>query len=273
MGGFGNQIFQYSFGKVLEKKGYKVYFDSSNYVTRKLENNSIPMDRELIFSPKFFDFEEVNNNIRNLMTVFNTTKISQSILSPVRFFNDKNYEILNPRLINKFTGYWQNIEVVKQHKNFIIKKLSNNKVLKEGFSKSPESGSCLIHVRRGDYLATNEALSINFYQEALQELSNKIENFNYSIYTDDYEWAKKQKIFCDAKRIKKSTSSIKDTIQDFAEMITFENFLVGNSTFPLVASILGSTSKSLIAVADPWFRNSHKNFGFRDNWIKITNKI
>ena len=145
--------------------------------------------------------------------------------------------------------------------------------LKESFSKSPESGSCLLHIRRGDYLATKEALTINFYQKALEELSNKIENFNYSIYTDDYEWAKKQKIFCDAKRIKKSSSSIKDTIQDFAEMITFENFLVGNSTFPLVASILGSTSKSLIAVADPWFRNSHKNFGFRDNWIKITNKI
>ena len=54
MGGFGNQIFQYSFGKDLEKKGFKVYFDSSNYVTRKFENNTIPVDRELIFSPRFF---------------------------------------------------------------------------------------------------------------------------------------------------------------------------------------------------------------------------
>ena len=273
MGGFGNQIFQYSFGKDLEKKGFKVYFDSSNYVTRKFENNTIPLDRELIFSPRFFEFEEVNNNIRNLLSVFNGKKISESTYSPIRFFNDKNYKIINARLLNKYTGYWQNIELVERHKNFIIERLSNDKLLKESFSKSPESGSCLLHIRRGDYLATKEALTINFYQEALEELSNKIKNFNYSIYTDDYEWAKKQKIFFDANKIKKSTSSIKDTIQDFAEMITFENFLVGNSTFPLIASILGSTSKSLVAVADPWFRNSHKNFGFSDNWIRITNKI
>ena len=31
MGGFGNQIFQYSFGKELSNKGFKVSFDSSNY--------------------------------------------------------------------------------------------------------------------------------------------------------------------------------------------------------------------------------------------------
>ena len=34
MGGFGNQIFQYSFGKELSNKGFKVSFDSSNYETR-----------------------------------------------------------------------------------------------------------------------------------------------------------------------------------------------------------------------------------------------
>ena len=107
MGGFGNQIFQYSFGKDLEKKGFKVYFDSSNYVTRKFENNTIPLDRELIFSPRFFEFEEVNNNIRNLLSVFNGKKISESTYSPIRFFNDKNYEIINARLLNKYTGYWQ----------------------------------------------------------------------------------------------------------------------------------------------------------------------
>ena len=113
MGGFGNQIFQYSFGKDLEKKGFKVYFDSSNYVTRKFENNTIPVDRELIFSPRFFEFEEVNNNIRNLLSVFNGKKIFESTYSPIRFFNDKNYEILNARLLNKYTGYWQNIELVE----------------------------------------------------------------------------------------------------------------------------------------------------------------
>ena len=50
MGGFGNQIFQYSFGKELSNKGFKVSFDSSNYETRKLENNIIPLDRELAVS-------------------------------------------------------------------------------------------------------------------------------------------------------------------------------------------------------------------------------
>ena len=273
MGGFGNQIFQYSFGKELSNKGFKVSFDSSNYETRKLENNIIPLDRELVFTPSFFNFSEVDKNLKKIILFLKKTKLSNTFFSPLRLFNDKNYGDLNPKIFNKYSGYWQKINVIEKNKNFLIKELSKNKILKEGFSRKPEQGSCMLHVRRGDYLAMDEALSLDFYQQAINKLSKNIKNFNYTIFTDDYEWAKKQNTFNDAKRIQKSSSTIDETLKDFAEMVSFENYIVGNSTFPLIAALLGSTDESRVIIADPWFRNSFKNLGFNNNWIKIENSL
>ncbi len=55
-------------------------------------------------------------------------------------------------------------------------------------------------------------------------------------------------------------------------MIQKENFIIGNSTFSLIAAILGSSQYSKFIVADPWFRNKSKNLNFKNNWIKIKNQ-
>ena len=54
-------------------------------------------------------------------------------------------------------------------------------------------------------------------------------------------------------------------------MITFENFIIGNSTFSLVAAILGSNNDSRIVVADPWFKNKQGVEINNPKYIKIRN--
>ena len=54
-------------------------------------------------------------------------------------------------------------------------------------------------------------------------------------------------------------------------MLNNENYIVGNSTFPLVAALLSETASSKVLVADPWFRNKEKNLNLNQNWIKIEN--
>jgi hypothetical protein len=58
----------------------------------------------------------------------------------------------------------------------------------------------------------------------------------------------------------------------FAKMINNQHFIIGNSTFSLMAAFLGETRRvQLVIVADPWFRqSSYKNLT-KDTWIKIKN--
>ena len=54
-------------------------------------------------------------------------------------------------------------------------------------------------------------------------------------------------------------------------MLNNENYIVGNSTFPLLAALLSETSKSQVIIAEPWFRNKEKNLNLNKEWVKIEN--
>ena len=49
-------------------------------------------------------------------------------------------------------------------------------------------------MRRNDYKKFNEELNIEYYEKALSIMKMKVKNFEYSVFTDDIDWVKKQKI-------------------------------------------------------------------------------
>ena len=57
----------------------------------------------------------------------------------------------------------------------------------------------MVHVRRKDYLEMKEELSINYYKNAINIANKKIMNCQFDVFTDDFEWVKKQKLFNNAK--------------------------------------------------------------------------
>ena len=96
----------------------------------------------------------------------------------------------------------------------------------------------------------------------------------FDIFTDDYQWvvdsslSKHKKI---NKIISPTSDSRKEIIETFSKMFNYENYIIGNSTFSLMAAFLGEREDSIVLVADPWFKK--RNFGnlTKDNWIKIKN--
>ena len=139
------------------------------------------------------------------------------------------------------------------------------------FNFAPEIGSTLIHVRRSDYIKMNEELGENFYIEAIKVAKKEIVDFKFSVFTDDFNWVNNNKIFDEAENIYYSSNSVDDTIEAFSQMLKFENFIVGNSTFSLVAAITKNLDKSKIIIANPWFRNIEKNIDIQEA-IKLENK-
>ena len=64
-------------------------------------------------------------------------------------------------------------------------------MIREALKIKKIKGSTLVHVRRQDYLSLNEELNINYYELA-KEATRLIEDFNFSIFTDDPEWVSRE---------------------------------------------------------------------------------
>tara|TARA_A100001035_G_scaffold279184_1_gene279917 strand:- start:3044 stop:3898 length:855 start_codon:yes stop_codon:yes gene_type:complete len=272
MGGFGNQLFQLCQLNEYKNLNIKVYADTSNFARSKKEHNTT--NRELVLPVQLFQINELSTYKR--FTINTLEKIQKSKIFPFKLnfyqeINDYNWEHVKLRKFNKAIGYWQNSSLITKNKQFLIKSLSKEDMFLEAFNKGVEKGSTVLHVRRGDYLKLNENLSNKFYENSLNFCSQNIENFHYNVFTDDKNWVESNKLFKDANNIFSDDENIESVKKSFANMLNNENYIVGNSTFPLVAALLSETASSKVLVADPWFRNKEKNLNLNQNWIKIEN--
>jgi len=276
MGGLGNQIFQFCKTRDLELKGYDVSIDTSNFEKFKNVSGLPYTHREQVFPIDYFGFQESKNYIKKILDVgikLNRNKLTPSYLDFAALIHDKNLNQNSFRKYNRLIGYFQDVDLIYKHKEYLINSLSKNNSIKVALESKPQPGTTLLHVRRGDYLNMEEELKIDFYTEALIHCKKNINNFSYEIFTDDYKWTSQQKIFQDSQQIHSDDNSVPSTISTFAEMLNFENFIVGNSTFSLVPALIRETDKSKIITANPWFRNKDRNLNFRNSWVKIKNQI
>ncbi len=279
-GGFGNQIFQFTFANYLRNKGFKFKVNTRFYNQFRKNDNAVDTFRQLIIGEELFDFKNINYfyfKFLKLNKKINDSnkikKIYKNFKNPIYIkLKDSNFteELLNKKFIH-LDGYWQNIDNLTSEKKFLYDSLSRNKMLKKSFENPRIENSTMMLVRRGDYIDMNEDLGLEFYEECIKQLKNKIGEFHLEIFTDDVEWVKSKKIFSDAKNIYGPEERPFEVINLFGKMINNQHFIVGNSTFSLLAAFLGEREDSLILVADPWFRE--RNFGnlTKDNWIKIKN--
>lgn len=268
-GGFGNQIFQYAFANYIKNKGYRV--------TVNINKNNI---HGIYLDSKNFEFKETSLFEVGLLNFFynisqkNSLKFLSNILFSKIFRKVTNYEsFLNTeeRYLNYFAGYWQNIDLIKSNKDYLIESLINTKAMDDNLNDDVQPGNTLIHVRRGDYIDVEENLNIKFYEEAIRYCKNTIKDFSFEIFTDDLAWVKEQNIFDEAKEVHGPTQNWDELLNTITKMFNFENYVVGNSTFSLIPSILTKSKNPLIIVADPWMKNSNRDLNIDKSWVKIRN--
>ena len=266
-GGLGNQNFQISFANYLSNLGLNVFISLSNFkISKKIKNPGVDL-RELIFPVTIFNMKTLPHFFFLIFKI--VIKLTKNLL--ITTHTDTNFRKNKIGFVNFFDGHWQNPSILIENKDFILDSISRNRIVKNKLMSPINPGSTVLHVRRGDYLKLNEELKESFYFHAIKAGKEKIENFNYTVFTDDYDWVINSNIFTDAKKIVYSSNSIDDTLETFAEMLSYENFIVGNSTFSLVPALLSNSKNKKIFVADPWFRNTNIDIEVPDA-IKIFNQ-
>lgn len=246
-GGLGNQLFQCSFALYLKDLGVKVYFfDSENKLF--INERFLGIKKLNFISSKFLEILKKFKLFAKFYKVVTSNEVQSNDESIINY-----YEKLK---IISFNGYFQNYEYANKYKNEIKRSLLET--FKEYGNKNPNTKSnTLIHVRRSDYLDTNEQLEISYYSKAMEHCNEKIKDFSYDIFTDDYEWVISQPIFNKANYVEKSTNIVKrhkkDVLSTFSNMLDYENYIIANSTFSWWAAILSYDSNTIVSQPKPFF--------------------
>lgn len=196
------------------------------------------------------------------------------------FFKIKNVEdflsLENKPIFLHCSGYWQDISLLDSFKDefkiFINKKLIELNM--ENYKTHPNS--TMIHVRRSDYLKLNEDLRMDYYQNAMFLFKKDTNKFKFDIYTDDPTWVLEQEDFSSAKNIYKPNSvqgknANKDALENFLKMLFYENYILSNSTYSLLAYEFSFSNNKQVTVPEPWFRNRWYGKIYPNNCYKIKN--
>jgi hypothetical protein len=252
MGGLGNQIFQVLYGIYLSKitkrellisdAHYKVYKKFPLLIEKIFNNeiiNNVSTFRILIY--KFFFNSE---------TLFdeNIFKISHKF---------KKQVINSSKDIVFIKGYWQSLKYLNEYINLekILKKKFNQKKINIATDKVPVA----LHIRRGDYYSEKNIkklhgiISDSYFKNCI-EYFNRIHNFNvrFYIFSDDIRYTKNLSYLknFDCKFINNTS-----TISSFIDLSFFQNYIISNSTFSLLAAFIAYKREQNINICAPkyWY--------------------
>ncbi len=175
LGGLGNQLFEWAYGRALQSRGYQVEYDISAYTNNR--------NRQYWLTPLVGDLPLGDTSCRE-------------IYEPSHRFHP---EILNPSDGNKMTGYWQteqyfiNIaDEIRQDINFRWMQNPLTGAAKQIEQEIFQQPSVFMHVRRQDYVGLQDyhgLLPIDYYLKALDFIrSQRGNDLKVFVFSDDIQW-------------------------------------------------------------------------------------
>lgn len=274
MGGLGNQMFQYAFGKALEQKtNTKVLYDKTWFEEAKKDivsnghnSNGVkirPYDLDVFnLDLDFANTEQINKN-KNFTAA------------------EKNAFAFDKRLFKKkygyFDGYYQNEEYLINITELIKKDFSFPEIsVKDKFNNNiaEKIKSCanpvFIHIRRGDYLnLAGWTLSDSYYHNAVQEIVKRIEDPTFFVFGQDCEDYIKNELglTCNYEYVGNHNSEQGNDYIDMQLMSMCKHGIIANSTFSWWAAWLIDNKNKVVIAPTPWLNNSDSIIC--DSWVKV----
>jgi len=282
-GGLGNQMFQYATGFALALKNktqQKIDISNYDHVTRDTPrkfalnvfniSSPIALSEEIsgvsnsgflsklgnLINQKIFRNYYLDFHPHFLNKIGNKITLGKNIYLEGIFQSEKNFMEFTPQIQKEFT---------------FKKELFDEKV-KQLSEVLPKEDSVSIHIRRGDYVCdkkTNKyhgVCSIEYYQEAIDLIKEKVSKPTFYIFTDDEKWVTENFPFY--------TNISKNHFKDHEEMYLMSQCrhqIIANSSFSWWGAWLNKNSAKIIIAPKKWVNkkpNPHPNV-IPETWIKI----
>jgi len=260
-GGVGNQMFQIAVAYSHAKK-------NSDTAVFDLNNSHTPHQGENISKYRNNIFREFNHmdNVYNICDkAFSQPGHSYC---DIPYFNNQQLQ-----------GFYQSEKFFLNVKTELVDKLtsglnSENKKLDNvinyinGLSEHNNLNPLVsIHVRRGDYIkfpSVHTLCGLDYYNNALSFMREKIGDFTAIFISDDKEWCKDN--------FKGIISPFNDEIEDLILMNNCNHNIIANSSFSWWGAYLNQNPDKIVIGPKKWFGYSgpqDQQDIIPENWIKI----
>jgi hypothetical protein len=264
IGGLGNQLFQYAFGKALAiKNNCELKLDISSYQNYEWHDYSL---RPFSIYENFATKNECDNLKGENLSLYQkikkrVIKKNNYIIEKNLLFNEEYKNISNPSYVS---GYWQTEKYFKEIEDIIrnefkicIPPSDRNLNL---LGKIEKENAISLHVRRGDYANIKHindvhgTTPISYYNDAIEFLVSKISNPIFYIFSDDIEWAKKNLVIKNEKFFVDFNNS-KTNYEDLRLMSSCKHHVIANSTFSWWGAWLNDSKSKIVIAPKNWFND------------------
>jgi hypothetical protein len=294
MGGLGNQMFQYALAYVLSKK----------------YNTSLKVDLTLL-NDRSQPHEVVTHRTLLLDQVFNI-RIEYADRKAIEYFNGKVYSSFIGKIYNRFNlmirqpnlkieksrsfdphfleagenacivGSFQSEQYFISHSS-AIKQLYQfkNHLLTQSHDLAMQinnSQSVAIHVRRGDYVTskmyrhTIGTLPISYYEKAIAEITKRVTNPVFYIFSDDIEWCSKELAHLPVSLVWVGAEHSGLHAANHLQLLTLcKHFIISNSTFAWWGAWLSNHTEKVVIAPQQWFKKEAYNTNsiVPTSWVKV----
>ena len=268
MGGLGNQMFQYAFGKAMSLKyNTDLFFDLEFF-------NDVKNGRDKISTVREFELSIFKNiTVNSVHTLTKRKLIGNKFLNILKyklgikrkhFYEENNFSFNHE--VNKITlpvyllGYWQSstyFSTISDSLRTDFKFDDENSGIENTslLNKIRSSDSSVsIHIRRGDYLSTTYAVSsVEYYRDAINIIKKNVNDPCYYLFSDDPEWVKDNISPLVEKSILVDWNRYENSWKDMMLMSNCSHHIIANSSFSWWSAWLGSNSNKLVIAPRKWF--------------------
>lgn len=272
VGGLGNQMFQYAAGRALAANlGSKFLVDISDLIADpqhqgfellKIFNCTIEVtDSAHVRSVLGWQSSKRVQNILRypLLAALRTAHLT---LEPHFDYWPGFHKVISPAYL---MGYWQSeryfdniADIIRHDFTFRRPLVGPNLALDKRIS---ETNSVSLHVRRGDYVsnpqafATHGVCSIEYYENAIKYVSERIPSPNFYVFSDDMEWVRSHlEIRHPSCYVENNNGS--DSYIDMQLMSRCKHNILANSSFSWWGAWLNANADKLVTAPRRWFANS-----------------
>jgi hypothetical protein len=261
MGGLGNQMFQYAFGRNLAiKNKTELYLD--------IYSHQISSELGILQLDKF------NSHYKLLSKLFYrfirhkyTRKLLRSPIYNIKFVEQRKNKKFDPDLLNLrgniyLSGYWQTEKYFESIRDILFEEFTliqePNRANYELLKDIRENESICLHIRRGDYI-NNKAINsfhgicdLDYYYKGIEYILHRKENTKIFIFSDDIEWCKKN-IRSQQSHNFVNINTPEKGYEDLRLMYNCKHFIIANSSFSWWGAWLSKNPDKIVIAPNSWF--------------------
>jgi hypothetical protein len=270
MGGLGNQMFQYAFGRRLaHDRGTSLKLDLSFFLTqalRRYELGDLDIQEHVATAEEIAAVKgaagrgggRLGQTLRNALTPYFRRRV----------ITERKYFQFDPGLLQApddvyLDGYWQNAKYFSAIESILRREFTLKQPIdaesRELSQMIRESVSVGIHVRRGDFISDSSISRVHgtcdlpYYIHCMRLIAEKCEPERWVVFSDDPEWARRHLRISDGRATYVGASGSSSPCRDLMLLSRCRHFIIANSTFSWWAAWLSDHPGKIVCAPKRWF--------------------